>query len=168
MNDNSARRAGRIGPAFALALLLTAASPIQTLTAQSDDPILGAWKLNLSKSKYIPGPAPRSQTRVYRETSDGIFVTIETQDATGHRQTPIQFPEKYDGKEYPIIGSTIGDALIFKRINNFTAEATMKHAGKVVALTRRIITDNGKTLILIYQEISQEHPVDNIIVYDRQ
>src|ERR1019366_847446 len=168
MNKQSLRKAGKIGSAFALGVLLTLASTWQTAPAQSDDPILGTWKLNLSKSKYIPGPAPRSQTRVYRETSEGIFVTIETVDATGHHQTPIQFPEKYDGKEYPISGSTIGDALILKRINNFTAEATMKHAGTVVALTRRIITDNGKTLTLIYQEISQEHPVDNIIVYDRQ
>jgi hypothetical protein len=136
--------------------------------ADSDDPILGTWKLNLSKSKYIPGPAPRSQTRVYKETPEGIFVTIETVDAKGHRQPPIQFPERYDGKDYPITGSNIGDALALKRINNLVAEATMKHAGKVVALTRRIITDNGKTLVLIYQETDDEHPVDNIIVYDRQ
>jgi hypothetical protein len=136
--------------------------------AKAEDPILGIWKLNLSKSKYIPGPAPRSQTRVYRETADGIFVTIETVDASGNRPPSIQFPERYDGKDYPITGSTIGDALALKRINDYVAEATMKHAGKVVALTRRIITDNGKTLMLIYQETDPRHPVDNIIVYDRQ
>jgi hypothetical protein len=138
------------------------------LRAQGDDPILGTWKLNRSKSKYIPGPAPRSQTRTYRETPEGIFVTIETVDANGRTQPEIKFPEKYDGKDYPITGSNIGDALVLKRINNLTAEATMKHAGMVVATTRRIITDNGKTLVLIYREISEEHPVDNIIVYDRQ
>ena len=44
----------------------------------------------------------------------------------------------------------------------------MMHGGMVVAVTRRIITDNGKTLMLIYQEPSTEHPVDNVIVYDRQ
>ena len=134
----------------------------------ADDPILGIWKLNRSKSKYIPGPAPRSQTRTYKQTTEGIFVTIETIDATGVRRPPIRFPEQYDGKDYPITGSTIGDALALKRINDYVAEATMKHAGKVVAITRRIITDNGKTLMLIYQEPDAEHPVDNIIVYDRQ
>ena len=134
----------------------------------ADDPILGTWKLNLSKSKYIPGPAPRSQTRVYRRTPDGIFVTIETVDAKGRKQPTIEFEEKYDGKEYPIKGSEIGDALVLKRINNYLSEATMKHGGMVVATTRRIITDNGKTLMLIYQEANYERPVDNIIVYDRQ
>jgi len=101
-------------------------------------------------------------------TPNGIFVTIETVDAAGRRRPPIEFPERYDGKDYPVVGSTIGDALALKRINDYVAEATMKHAGKVVATTRRIITDNGKTLILIYQETDDENPVDNIIVYERQ
>ena len=28
------------------------------LSAQAADPIVGTWKLNVSKSKYDPGPAP--------------------------------------------------------------------------------------------------------------
>jgi hypothetical protein len=136
--------------------------------ADSDDPILGTWKLNLAKSKYVPGPAPRSQTRTYQKKGDEIFVSIETVDSQGHQQPRIEFPERYDGKEYPVKGSAIGDALTLKRINNYLAEATMTHGGALVAVTRRIITDNGKTLMLIYREISTEHPVDNVIVYDRQ
>jgi hypothetical protein len=136
--------------------------------AEGEDPIIGTWKLNLSKSKYIPGPAPRSQTRVYRQTADGILVTIETIDAKGQKRPKIEFPERYDGKDYPVVGSEIGDALALVRINDYLAEATMKHGGMVVATTRRIITDNGKTLMLIYKESNFEHPVDNIIVYDRQ
>jgi hypothetical protein len=167
MQTPSIRKAVTRRSAIAWPVFLTLASKYLP-AADSDDPIIGTWKLNLSKSKYIPGPAPRSQTRVYKETPEGIFVTIETVDAKGGRQPPIQFPERYDGKDYPITGSNIGDALALKRINNLVAEATMKHAGKVVALTRRIITDNGKTLVLIYQETNYEHPVDNIIVYDRQ
>jgi len=152
-----------------LALFVIVVAFGSSLYAQdADDPILGAWKLNLSKSKYIPGPAPRSQTRVYRRTPNGIFVTIETVDANGRKQPTIEFEEKYDGKEYPIKGSEIGDALVLKRINNYLSEATMKHGGMVVATTRRIVTDNGKTLMLIYQEASYDRPVDNIIVYDRQ
>jgi hypothetical protein len=153
---------------FVAALLLTLGCCWPAPAADSDDPILGTWKLNLSRSKYIPGPAPRSQIRTYRREGDEIFVTIDTVDSRGKQQPRIEFPEKYDGKQYPIKGSAIGDALILKRINNYLAEATMTHAGTVVAMTRRIVTDNGKTLMLIYQEPSTERPVDNVIVYDRQ
>ena len=70
----------------------------RTLASDADDPILGVWKLNLARSKCIPGPPPRSQTRTYRLKDDEIFVTIETVDAHGERQPTIEFPERYDGK----------------------------------------------------------------------
>jgi hypothetical protein len=155
----------RIAAAVSFAVLLAAGS---VTAADSDDPIIGTWKLNRAKSKYIPGPAPRSQTRIYKLTPEGISVRIETVGPDGKERPPIEFPERYDGKDYPATGSTIADALALTRINNYLAEATLKHAGMVVATTRRIITDNGKTLMLIYKETDQEHPVDNIIVYDRQ
>src|SRR4051812_49426488 len=130
---------------LALLSVLVVASGWVT-AADSDDPILGTWKLNRAKSKYIPGPAPHSQTRIYTQTADGILVRIETVGPDGKKRTPIEFPERYDGKDYPAKGSEIADALSLKRINNYLSEATMKHAGMIVATTRRIITDNGKTL----------------------
>jgi hypothetical protein len=151
---------------FAAAVLLICGLHLRA--AESADPILGTWKLNLYRSKYIPGPAPRSQTRIYRQTPAGIFVTIETVDAQGRKLPPIEFEEQYDGKEHPITGSTVGDVLALTRVSDYLSEATMKHAGIVTAVTRRIITDDGKTLMLIYRETSTEHPVDNVIVYDRQ
>src|ERR1700719_4650892 len=33
--------------------------------AESPDPAVGTWALNLAKSKFPPGAAPQSQTRVY-------------------------------------------------------------------------------------------------------
>jgi hypothetical protein len=32
------------------------------------DPIIGTWKVNLAKSKFSPGPAPKSLMRTYTET----------------------------------------------------------------------------------------------------
>lgn len=150
------------------ALVLCLTLPFAALkAADASDPIIGKWKLNVAKSKYIPGPAPQSETRTYRQTSAGVFCTIERVDAQGKHLAPIEFSEKYDGRDYPIKGSAVGDALALIRINDYLSEATMKHAGMVVATTRRIITDNGKTLMLIYREVSTEHPVDDVIVYDR-
>ena len=48
------------------------------------------------------------------------------------------------------------------------AEATMKHAGRVVVTARRVITDEGKTLVISYKEDNAEHPVDNELVCDKQ
>ena len=35
------------------------------LPAQESDPLVGTWELNVAKSKYSPGPAPKSETRTY-------------------------------------------------------------------------------------------------------
>jgi hypothetical protein len=152
---------------LAIVPFLTIASVPLLQATDADDPIIGVWKLNLSRSKYIPGPPPKSETRTYREKDGQIFCTIQRTDVSGKALPPIEFSEKYDGREYPVKNSNVGDALILQRINNYLSEATLKHAGMVVATTRRIITDNGKTLMLIYKEVSTEHPVDNVIVYDR-
>ncbi len=60
------------------------------VAAAPPDPILGTWKLNLSKSKFNPGPAPRSQTRTYIQTPEGVQVTIETIGANGRAAKPIE------------------------------------------------------------------------------
>jgi hypothetical protein len=147
--------------------LLTAITICTLLAAAEPDPILGVWKLNLARSRFNPGPAPRSQTRTYVETPKGIQVTIRSVGVNG-RSSTIEFPERYDGKDYPVHGSEVADALALVRTNEYMAEATMKHAGRVVATARRLITDEGKTLIISYQEPSSEHPVDNQLVYDKQ
>jgi hypothetical protein len=137
------------------------------LAASTADPVLGVWKLNLSRSRFNPGPAPRSQTRSYIQTPNGIQVTIRSVDLKG-RSATIEFPEKYDGKDYAVQGSDVADALAMVRINDYMAEATMKHGGTVVATARRLITDEGKTLVISFKQFSTDQPVDNELVYERQ
>ena len=47
------------------------------------DPAIGTWKLDAAKSKYTPGPPPKSATITYEETADGIKRTGESVDAEG-------------------------------------------------------------------------------------
>ena len=51
-------------PAIALGTLLAALGVAQ-LAAQADDPVVGTWELNVGKSKFDPGPAPKSESRTY-------------------------------------------------------------------------------------------------------
>jgi hypothetical protein len=43
----------------------------------------GTWKLNLEKSKYIQGQAPKSTTLVYEPAGAGIKVTVDQMPAEG-------------------------------------------------------------------------------------
>ncbi len=49
------------------------------VSAQSANPAAGTWQLNVAKSKYSPGPAPKSSTIKIVANADGSF----TQTGTG-------------------------------------------------------------------------------------
>jgi hypothetical protein len=105
------------------------------MTLWAADPAIGTWKLNVAKSKYTPGPTPKSATLTYEETADGIKRTGESVDADG-KTTSFEYTAKFDGKDYPITGSDLYDAISLKRINEQTAEGTLKKSGKVVSRAR--------------------------------
>src|SRR2546426_10145346 len=50
--------------AAALSMVLLSLSGLKLL-AQGTDPVVGTWELNVVKSKYSPGPAPKSEMRTY-------------------------------------------------------------------------------------------------------
>ena len=132
------------------------------------DLALGTWILDVEKSIYRPGPAPRSQTRTYEAHPDGVLAKITTVDADGNSLSA-EYVADYDSLEYPITGSMTVDALSLKRVNAYTAEATLMHASKVIGRARRVISEDGKTMTITYKGTGQRgQEVDITAVYDKK
>ena len=91
-------------PVVALGLVVVLAG---AALAQSSDPRLGTWKLNLAKSTYAAGTAPKSVTYTAEAAGAGINVTGEAVGADGAVKHS-RFTANYDGKDFPIVGSTAG------------------------------------------------------------
>jgi hypothetical protein len=117
------------------------------VAAQTADPLIGTWELNIAKSKYNSGPAPKSETRTYVVVGQDIKATSEGVDADG-KPTSGQWTVNYDGKDRPATGRPDLDALSVKRIDAFTAEFTQKKAGKVIATGTRVISKDGKVMTI--------------------
>src|SRR5712691_10991315 len=115
-------------PAIAFATVLASFGAVH-LAAQAADPLVGTWELNIAKSTYNPGPAPKSETRTYVVVGQDIKATSKGVDADG-KPTSGQWTVTYDGKDRPATGSPDLDALSLKRIDTFTSEFTLKKAGK--------------------------------------
>ena len=128
-----------------LGTLLGVAVPAVIASAQSDDPIMGTWVLNVSKSTYSIGPAPRSLTRTYTAAPNGYKFVSRGVDAEG-KPVLTEFTAAYDGKYYPSTGNPNVDSIMVKRIDANTAEATQTKAGKVVIRTTRVVSRDGKTI----------------------
>jgi ABC-type transport system substrate-binding protein len=132
------------------------------------DPAAGTWKLDAAKSKFSPGPAPKSATVTYEETADGIKRSGETINADGTK-TSFSYTAKYDGKDYPVTGSDTFDTISVKKINEHTVAATLKKSGKVVSTARRVVPKDGKTMTLTLNGTNAKgEKIHNVQVYDKQ
>jgi hypothetical protein len=56
---------------------------ISSSVALAADNWLGTWKLDVAKSKVVPGPGPKSQTLKFEATKDGIRLTTDGVNAEG-------------------------------------------------------------------------------------
>ncbi|MCX5766034.1 MAG: hypothetical protein NTZ43_02260 [Gemmatimonadetes bacterium] len=113
--------------------------------AQASDPVIGTWVLNVAKSTYSLGTAPKSSTRSYTAVENGYTFTSKGVDATG-KAVSTTFTVHFDGKYAPMTGGADSDAIMVKRIDANTTESTQKRGDKVVIHTRRVVSKDGKTL----------------------
>jgi hypothetical protein len=113
--------------------------------ANPADPLDGTWELNVEKSRFDPGPPPRSQTRTYESDGQTLRMRSRSVNAEG-KETQVEYTASYDGKDTAISGSPIADTISVKRINETTSEATLKKGGKVVSTSTRVVSSDGKQM----------------------
>jgi hypothetical protein len=155
-------------PTILLAMVSVAGPPLSSIHGATfdRDSLVGVWSLNVAKSKFLSSPAPKSQTRTYETHPNGIKATIETTYSDG-KSTTIQYVASYDSVEYPITGSLQFDAIAMKKIDDFTAEATLSHAGKEIAIARRVISEDGLTMTVTFRMNVGLNEVTNVSVFDK-
>ena len=67
---------------------------LSAITDAADNQV-GTWKLNVAKSKYSPGPAPKEGTLRVESEPNGLKITIHSTDAEG-KPVHMEFSPKYD------------------------------------------------------------------------
>jgi hypothetical protein len=106
----------------------------RAVSAQSD-PAIGTWKLNVAKSKYVPGPAPKNNVITITAAASGYHVVAKGEDATGN-PTSIDYTATSDGKDSPVKGAPAYATTSMKRIDANTTQQTRKKEGKMVQTAR--------------------------------
>ncbi len=147
---------------LALAVLAVGASAQAT-----KNPELGTWKLNVEKSKYNPGPAPKSNTVTMEAAGNGVKYSAKGVDAEG-KPTATEYTASYDGKDIPLKGSNVADATSTRRIDAWTVERITKKDGKVVSTIRREYAKDGKSFTAkVTGKNAKGEAVNNVLFYDR-
>lgn len=160
----SKRGRGVLSALVGLALMLVGSG-----TANAADNWVGTWKLNVAKSKYSPGPAPKSNSAKYEPWEGGIKVTTDGVGADD-KPTHTEFAAKYDGKDYAYKGNPNIDTIALKRIDDYTYEGTVKSSkGKLMLTSKNVISKDGKTRTQTTTGTdAQGRTVSATIVWDRQ
>ncbi len=127
-----------------VAITILALAGSATLRAQSN-PLVGTWKLNVAKSKFDPGPGPKSLTRTIVAQGDGVQYTFQGVAGDG-KPIAYGFSATFDEKDNPVSGSmpSGADTISAKRIDANQYVATQKKGGQVVATSKVTVSKDGK------------------------
>jgi hypothetical protein len=163
----------RMRQAYVLAVVVVASVVVLggTAFAQSGTPTnIGTWKMNVAKSKYNPGPAPKSGTIKYEATGAGVRVTVDSVAADGTATHSVSTSD-FDGKDSPITNNNPNgaDMIARTRINANTTQSVSKKGGKVTTTGTYVVSSDGKTMTVTTTGTNaQGQKVNHVVVYDKQ
>jgi hypothetical protein len=156
----------KIFAAFATTLLLVTLA--LNVAVAAADQHSGTWKMNPAKSKYSPGPAPKSATVNINSDADSIKLTSDGIDASGN-PTHVEYTAKFDGKDYPITGVPNADTVALERLDASTIRSTLKKGDQVVMIVTSVIAKDGTTRTSTFKGKNAEgQDINNVVVYDKQ
>jgi hypothetical protein len=128
----------------------------------------GSWKLNIAKSQYIQGQAPKSTTLVYEVAGEGIKVTVDQMPADGPA-IHYAYTANYDGKDVPVVGNPLAETSARTRVNATTTKLVNKKSGEILSTLTLVDSADGKMLtITTAGKDATGASIDSVAVYDKQ
>jgi hypothetical protein len=139
------------------------------VAAQGTDPMFGVWKLNVAKSTFSPGPAPKEMTATIEAAGPGRKVTVTGTNADG---TPIKwgYTGNFDRKENKVTGTNPdGDVVMLRRVSARATRSTYKLAGKQTLVSGLSVSEDGKTLAVATTGVNAKgQTVKNNLILEKQ
>jgi hypothetical protein len=109
----------------------------------ANNPTLGTWKLDESKSTFGDG-AGKSTLVVWEKVGDQQKCTVDGIDGKG-KKTHSVWTGKLNGKFYAITGDAQSDMRSFKKNGEKSLDMVSKRDGKVVGDGTIVVAEDGKT-----------------------
>ena len=128
---------------------------------------MGSWTLNVAKSKFSPGPAPKTATVTFSAAGDAVKAVIDTVSTTGAK-VHWEYTAACDGKPHPVTGNPDGDMVVVKRVNATTVESAYTLKRKPTTTNARVVSKDGKTMTVTSKGMNaQGQKVDNLQVCEK-
>jgi hypothetical protein len=132
----------------------------------ANNPTLGTWKLNESKSTFGDG-AGKTTLVVWEKTGKQHKCTVDGTDADG-KKTHSVWTGKLDGKFYPITGDPQADQRSFKMNGENTLDMVTQMHGKTVGDgTIVVATDHKSRVVTSTMTNAKGVKVTSTLAYDK-
>ncbi len=151
-----------------ISLAACCAIAVSSSVALAGDNWLGTWNLDAARSKYSPGPAPKSLTLKFEATPGGIKFTGDGVGGDG-KATHSMFLSKFDGKDVPYEGNPDADTAAPGKIDDNSYTNAWKKDGKTTVTAKVVVSADGKTMTITQTgKNAKGEAVNNTIVYNKQ
>ena len=146
-----------------------AIAALSTGAAWADaDAGLGTWKLNLKKSSFKAGTAPKEALVTFEAAGKGLKSRQHWVAANGEA-SDAEYTANYDGKDYKVKGSAAVDTIAIKMKDARTVDRWDKKDGKVVQYFTRRVSADGKTMMVTHKGTAPDGKAfDNTLLFEKQ
>jgi hypothetical protein len=141
-----------------------------SVAAAQVEPRVGTWELNLAKSTFSPGPAPRKQTLTFQAAGPHWTALLQGIDASGKPINPDlnNLAINFDGKDHPTANVDY-DTTAWKRISANKYDVIRKKTGKVVLTSTNVVSQDGKTMTITTKGVNAAgQSISTVRVYDKR
>jgi hypothetical protein len=149
-----------------VASLLVFAIPQFVLTQNQQ--FIGTWKVDVAKSKYEAGAAPKNETLRFEPVGDGFKVSLDGVNQQGPYHS--EATGKFDGADVPVAATPARQARFtysFNRIDDRTWEIVIKVNGERRLLVRNVVSEDGKTMRGV-STVTSRGQVNQDVIYEKQ
>jgi len=162
----------KVAQRIQIGILVLAAAGL--LLAQKN-PASGVWKLDVEKSKFTPGPAPKGATLTIDASGTGVKTTYDEIEADDSHVGYEYATTGEDGQDCPVSGpgqtALLGgaDAVVVKHFGSNSIGVHFKKAGQIVAANNTVVSKDGKTMKITSQGADAKgQPINSVTVWAKQ
>ena len=131
---------------------------------------LGSWRVDVARSRYQPGPGPKSETLRFELVGEGFKVSLDGVNEQGPYHS--EGTGKFDGIDVPVMATPARQARFtyaFTRIDDHTWDIVIKVNGERRILVHNVVSDDGKTMKGVSTAVTnQGQTTSQIVIYEKQ
>jgi hypothetical protein len=129
---------------------------------------VGTWKVDVAKSKYQPGPGPKSEIIRFEPVGEGFRVSLDGVNQQGPYHS--EATGKFDGVDVPVVATPARQAAFtyaFSRIDERTWEIVIKVNGERQLMVRNVVSEDGKTMTGV-STVTMGGQINQVVIYVKQ